>query len=308
MLKGFNKSTLSCQLTRSYSTIQNTKKPITARKKIIFSTVALTSSLYCGWEYLQDKTNQLDTDKYKPLKLLKKEQISPDSYRLRISTKQQSKQFPVPSCLYIKDDTIQVMRPYTPVNADPYKDGFIDLVVKKYQDGSVSRTLSGFEPNDEVHVRGPMTEEYEYKENSLDEVGMIAGGTGIAPMYQIISKILENPNDKNTRIWLVYGNKTEQDILLRSELDQLQQKYGDRFKVQYIVEQGNNALPKGYITQSAIQSMMDKDIKRRKVFVCGPSKMMELVCGERARDYSQGQVTGLLSHLGLDSNEVWKFQ
>jgi cytochrome-b5 reductase len=81
--------------------------------------------------------------------------------------------FPVPSCLYIKDDTIQVMRPYTPVNSDPYKDGYIDLVVKRYAGGSVSRTLSGFEPNDKVHVRGPMMEEYEYKENSVDEVGMV---------------------------------------------------------------------------------------------------------------------------------------
>ncbi|KAI9356126.1 hypothetical protein BD770DRAFT_323526 [Pilaira anomala] len=269
---------------------------------------------YCGWEYYKHKTvPQLNTERYSPLKLIKKEQISPDSYRLRVSTKQVDKEFPVPSCLYIKDDTIQVMRPYTPINSNPFKDGFIDLVVKRYDDGSVSRTLSGFEPNDLVHVRGPMMEEYEYKENTLDEVGMIAGGTGIAPMYQLITRILENPNDKNTRIWLVYGNKKVEDILLKPELDELKEKYGDRIKIKYVLESpppnDDSSFEKGFITQEMIQEMMpQKEHHHRKVFVCGPNKMLELVCGERARDYSQGQVTGLLSHLGFSSNEVWKFQ
>jgi cytochrome-b5 reductase len=136
--------------------------------------LCLLGSGYYGYEQNKKKGPQpLDPNVYVPLTLTEKEQISPDSYRLRLLTKQKMDNFPVPSCLYIKDDTIQVMRPYTPVNSDPYKDGYIDLVVKRYAGGSVSRTLSGFEPNDKVHVRGPMMEEYEYKENSVDEVGMV---------------------------------------------------------------------------------------------------------------------------------------
>ncbi|KAL7321118.1 hypothetical protein PS15m_000929 [Mucor circinelloides] len=265
---------------------------------------------YLGWEYFNKNKRALDENVYVPLELIKKEQISPDSFLLRVSTAQQpSKEYPVPSCLYIKDDTIQVMRPYTPINQNPYKDGYIDLVVKRYQDGSVSRTLSGFKLNDDIHVRGPMTEEYLYSENSLDTVGMIAGGTGITPMYQLICRILENPRDQRTKLWLVYGNKTEQDILLKSELDRLEQQFKDRFKVKYVLEDTNNVkYEKGYVTKEMIETMAKDDGERRKIFVCGPNKMLQLVCGERARDYSQGQVTGILSQLGVSSDEVWKFQ
>lgn len=152
---------------------QHSQQPSRSRCIVGLALIAAGSS-YFGWKYLEwTKRDALDIDRYVPLTLMKKEKISHDSFLLRISTKKQpSKDYPVPSCLYIKDDTIQVMRPYTPINENPYKDGYIDLVVKRYQQGSVSRTLTGFEPNDKVHVRGPMTEEYEYKENTLDEIGM----------------------------------------------------------------------------------------------------------------------------------------
>jgi cytochrome-b5 reductase len=131
-------------------------------------------------------------------------------------------------------------------------------------------------------------------------------------MYQIIRRILENPNDKNTKIWLIYGNKTEKDILLKQELDTLEKEHADRLKIKYVLESppSDSTYEKGFITQKMIEEMMIDDEKksRRKIFVCGPNKMLELVSGERARDYSQGQVTGILSNLGLSSNEIWKFQ
>lgn len=166
-------------ITRVVSTSQKqhfttaTSKP--SKSRLLTGLGLITAGTgYLGWEYFNKNKRALDENVYVPLELIKKEQISPDSFLLRVSTAQQpSKEYPVPSCLYIKDDTIQVMRPYTPINQNPYKDGYIDLVVKRYQDGSVSRTLSGFKLNDDIHVRGPMTEEYLYSENSLDTVGMV---------------------------------------------------------------------------------------------------------------------------------------
>lgn len=125
---------------------------------------------------------------------------------------------------------------------------------------------------------------------------------------------MENPNDKTSNIWLIYGNKKLDDILLKKELDELEKKHPDRFKVKYVLEtppenSSKDEFEKGFVNQAMIEEMMSKDKNHsRKFFICGPNKMLELVCGERARDYSQGQVTGILSHLGLSSNEIWKFQ
>ncbi|RCI00812.1 NADH-cytochrome b5 reductase [Rhizopus azygosporus] len=316
MFKPLYRSFISTCQHRSFttSTFNNKKRqslPVATTTAAILATACLG---YYGWQYFENKgPKALNPDRYIPFDLVQKQKISPDSYRLRVSIKQEeNRSYPIPSCLYIKDDTIQVMRPYTPINANPYKDGYIDFIVKRYENGSVSRTISGFEPQaDQIHIRGPMTEEYEYRENSLDEIGMIAGGTGISPMYQIIRHILENPNDKNTRIWLIYGNKTMNDILLKSELDELQKKYSDRLNVKYVLEHppDDNWKDVGYVTKEMIKSMMSQDENiRRKVFVCGPDPMLRWVSGERAIDYSQGQLSGLLSQLGLSSKEVWKFQ
>ncbi|KAI8342380.1 hypothetical protein BC941DRAFT_344579 [Chlamydoabsidia padenii] len=273
---------------------------------------------YGGWQwYQQQQKGRLDSDWYLPLELVDKKNVSHDTVQLRLKTKKKTgEEYPVPSCLYIKDDTIQVMRPYTPINANPYQDGYIDLVVKRYTNGSVSRTLSGYPLGEPVFVRGPMLEEYQYKANTLDEIGMIAGGTGISPMYQLIKRILEDDQDTQSKhIWLIYANKAEQDILLKQELDTLAEEYKGRFKVMYVLEQPLDDWKgaKGRVTASMVESMLIKTSKkdnhhRRMVFVCGPDGMLQSVCGQRARDYTQGSVTGILAQLGLTSKEVWKFQ
>ena len=64
---------------------------------------------------------------------------------------------------------------------------------------------------------------------------MIAGGTGIAPMVQVIRACLRNPLDM-TRITLIYANVNVDDILLKTDLEGLQNKHGeDRFKVFYVL-------------------------------------------------------------------------
>lgn len=56
---------------------------------------------------------------------------------------------------------------------------------------------------------------------------MLAGGTGITPMYQVANMILKNPNDK-TKMRLIFANLTEEDILLQKELAALAVEHPDR--------------------------------------------------------------------------------
>jgi NAD(P)H-flavin reductase len=60
---------------------------------------------------------------------------------------------------------------------------------------------------------------------------MIAGGTGITPMYQVIQAVLKNSED-STQLSLLYANVSPDDILLRDELDALAAAHPN-FKVWY---------------------------------------------------------------------------
>ena len=49
------------------------------------------------------------------------------------------------------------------------------------------------------------------------QISMIAGGTGITPMYQVIKAVLKNPDD-DTQLSLLYANQSPDDILLFEHL------------------------------------------------------------------------------------------
>ena len=55
---------------------------------------------------------------------------------------------------------------------------------------------------------------------------MIAGGSGITPMLQVINQMLKDPND-NTEIWLLFANQSEDDILCREQLDALDKEHAN---------------------------------------------------------------------------------
>jgi cytochrome-b5 reductase len=63
---------------------------------------------------------------------------------------------------------------------------------------------------------------------------MIAGGTGVTPMYQVAAAILKDPHD-TTRISLLFGNLTADDILIKQELDALAAAHPKRFSVFYVL-------------------------------------------------------------------------
>merc|ERR1711879_181632 len=83
----------------------------------------------------------------------------------------------------------------------------------------MTQYLKGLKAGDEMCFKGPIPK-HPYKSNQFEEIGMIAAGTGITPMWQLIQEIAANPSDK-TKVTLLYGNKTEADILLREKFDEL---------------------------------------------------------------------------------------
>ena len=62
---------------------------------------------------------------------------------------------------------------------------------------------------------------------------MIAGGTGITPMYQVIRAVLKQADDE-TQLALLYANQSPDDILLFEELQSLAED--SRLKVWYTGE------------------------------------------------------------------------
>ncbi|KAL1815153.1 hypothetical protein ACET3Z_017727 [Daucus carota] len=68
-------------------------------------------------------------------------------------------------------------------------------------------------PNPDINVwKGRL--KYQPGQVSVRALGMLAGGSGITPMFQVARAVLENLND-TTKVHLIYANVCLEDMLLK---------------------------------------------------------------------------------------------
>ena len=186
--------------------------------------------------------------------------------------------------------------------------GYMDLLVKKYPDGPMSTHMHDMVPGQRLDVKGPLPK-YAWAANKHDHIGLIAGGTGITPMFQLCRAIFNNPDDR-TKVTLVFGNVTEDDILLKRELARLENTYPQRFRAFYVLDQPPREWTgaKGYIGKDLLKTVLpEPKADNIKLFVCGPPGMMNSISGNKKSPRDQGELVGILKELGYSPEQVYKF-
>ncbi|KAF6020962.1 CYB5R2 [Bugula neritina] len=113
----------------------------------------------------------------------------------------------------------------------------------------------------------------------VKKVGMIAGGTGITPMLQLIKDVLKRPEDK-TKLSLIFANQTEEDILLRDELEGLAETHKDRFTLHYTLDRPKEdwKYSKGFISAEMIKDHLPSPAADTLIIMCGPPPMINFAC------------------------------
>ncbi|KAK7428253.1 hypothetical protein QQZ08_005150 [Neonectria magnoliae] len=220
----------------------------------------------------------LDPVTYSPLPLKEKTLVAPNVYRFtfNLPTTSTVLGLPIGQHVAIKADVggESVSRSYTPVSNNDDR-GILELVVKVYPDGKLTNGyLDNLKNGDEVLFRGPKGA-MRYHPGLCKKIGMVAGGTGVTPMFQVIRAICEDDRD-TTEVSLIYANRTEQDILLRKELDTFARRYPKNFSVYYLLDQPPTdwAFGSGYVTRELMEEKLPIPSLDAKVMLCGPPGMV----------------------------------
>ncbi|XP_050223480.1 NADH--cytochrome b5 reductase 1 [Mercurialis annua] len=219
----------------------------------------------------------LDPENFKEFKLVKKTQLSHNVAKFTFELPSPTSVLGLPigqhiSCRGKDSQGEDVIKPYTPTTLDSDV-GHFELVIKMYPQGRMSHHFREMRVGDSLSVKGPKGR-FKYQPGQVRAFGMLAGGSGITPMFQVARAILENPNDK-TKLHLIYANVTYEDILLKEELDGLIAKYPDQFKVYYVLNQppevwnGGN----GFVTKEMIQEHCPAPASDIQILRCGPPPM-----------------------------------
>ena len=206
----------------------------------------------------------------------------------------------------VGSDGEPVVRPYTPTSTNAQLGSF-ELVVKIYPDGVLSQALSALPVGSTdikfKHIAPNVKVQYPF---AAQHVAMLVGGTGITPMLQALHAILGTEGDTTT-VSLLLGNKTEDDILLRTTVDSWAAQFPTRLRVTHVL---SDAPPtsdwrgaRGYIDADVIRAHVPPPAADPLIMVCGPPPMYAALCG--ARD--DAVLAGTLAELGYAAGRVVKF-
>nr|XP_033327736.1 NADH-cytochrome b5 reductase 3-like [Megalopta genalis] len=237
------------------------------------------------------------------LPLIEKEILNHDTrkFRFGLPTPDHILGLPVGQHVHLtaKIDGEDVTRSYTPISSDD-DHGFVDIVIRVYfknvhpkfpEGGKLSQFLENLKTGATVDFRGPsgrliykghgkFSIKILKKDPAADySIVMLAGGTGIAPMLQIVRAIRKDSTHE-TACSLLYANRTEKDILLRNELDEIARDYPKKFKVWYTLDtSGENwTYSTGHINAEMIEKHMFPPSPDTLVLMCGPPPMINFAC------------------------------
>jgi cytochrome-b5 reductase len=107
---------------------------------------------------------------------------------------------------------------------------------------------------------------------------MVAGGTGITPMYQILTAIARNPND-HTKVDLIFANVNPDDILMKKELEDIAATH-DNINVYFVLNNppedwiGGVGFVSVEILKKFCPAVPSNDTK---LLICGPPPMVSAI-------------------------------
>ncbi|KAG0256768.1 NADH-cytochrome b5 reductase [Mortierella polycephala] len=218
----------------------------------------------------------LDPKEYRKFTLEDKVVCSPNTamYKFALPNKHDLLNLPIGQHISIMANINgkDISRSYTPTSSSDDIGHFV-LCIKSYPQGNISKMFGELKIGDTINARGPKGQ-FNYTPNMCRAIGMIAGGTGLTPMLQIIRAIVKNPNDK-TQVNFIFANVTEEDIILKAELDRLSEKH-PQFKVYYVL---NNPPADwtggvGFVNADMIKEHLPAPANDIKILLCGPPPMI----------------------------------
>ncbi|KAI8597994.1 hypothetical protein EDD21DRAFT_383879 [Dissophora ornata] len=269
----------------------------------------------------------LTTEKWTPILLTKITKVSDHTSLFEFQLPKPCA-IPISSAIYVKDDEIQAMRAYTPVHSTEKEQDTLQLLIKRYSEGQVSRFLHSAKPGQRVEMRGPVLIWPGSRPDleRWEEIGMIAGGTGITAMLPIIHSVLTHP-DKKIKISLLFAAHSTEELYFKDELDQLAKTFSHQFKVTYAVDREPTGEWKGhvgYVNQGMLQGLIPppnsvaevatengepataEGTSKSIVLICGPESMVKHIAGTRGMS-GQEPIRGVLGAMGYRKDQVFRF-
>jgi len=140
--------------------------------------------------------------------------------------------------------------------------------------GMVSRALTEVKPGTQLGVRGPFGSHWPLTAAEGQDLVIIAGGLGLAPVRPVIYKVLQE-REKYGRVWLLYGARNPAEILYSEELHTWRSQFD--LEVRLTLDRGDEHWRGAVGVVTTLIPRLALDPSCTLAMVCGPEIMMRFV-------------------------------
>ncbi|CAA9281360.1 MAG: Flavodoxin reductases (ferredoxin-NADPH reductases) family 1 [uncultured Adhaeribacter sp.] len=119
----------------------------------------------------------------------------------------------------------------------------LSVTVKRVKNGLVSNHLiSQIKIGDTLEALAPLGNFYlKPAADNTRNVVLIGAGSGITPLMAMAKAVLQE--ETKSRVFLIYGNRNENSVIFKDQLQQLTHRFPERLTVEYIYSQPQAAAP-----------------------------------------------------------------
>jgi nitrate reductase (NAD(P)H) len=205
-----------------------------------------------------------------------------------------------------------IIRAYTPLSECTEK-GQLRVLIKIYYDtleaqgGKMTQALDSIPIGHFVDFKGPVGK-FEYlgnglctisgKERRVNRFIMICGGSGITPIFQVYRAVMQNKQD-STKCLVMDGNRVEEDILCKQELDSMASASPEKADIIY-------TLSKPSPSWTGLEGRMDQPLFEKHIGKCSNTDgdNLVLICGPESMEAS---VRSILTDMGWGEQDLLFF-
>lgn len=174
----------------------------------------------------------------------------------------------------------KVRRAYS-MSSSPNRDASLAVTVKRLPGGVFSNYVCDHvKVGDAIEVMEPMGHfVLEPNPTKAREIVLVGAGSGITPLMSMLKSVL--PVEPGTRVTLLYGSRSEDAIIFRDQLADLQTRYLERLQVVHVLSQPQSWHGRsGRINQTTTIELLTEagiDLTRAEFYLCGPDGLMQEV-------------------------------
>ena len=161
------------------------------------------------------------------------------------------------------------------ISGDPTKEQPLRHTIRRA--GVVTQALEKVKPGGVLGVRGPFGVPWPVKGAEGQDVLLIAGGIGLAPLRPAMYTLLAS-REKYGKISLFYGARTPEDLLYLSELEQWRGRFDLQVCVSVDTAKCNWMGEVGVVTKLISKASFDP--LNTVALICGPEIMMRFTVQE----------------------------